>query len=255
MQRASCSDDAAALRRRIAELETQLRQRDALIAELSAVEPQLAECVSTDDELRSALERALSSIVVGDGAPVTLAHPPVLDGRSRVLTGGCGSTLVGSIALKNGSELSARGLNFIGMSLDDPVIAASSSMVTLADCVVCNGRDGVHLSGASTAALSRCRVDDNVRGVFESARCAVTLEQCKLENNTFHMVLLGKPGGDPVKLNASQIAAGNTFRGGRGCVAAMYNPITDTYGAVAKGGAAVMLSEDESTTNLVDPAY
>ena len=75
----------------------------------------------------------------------------------------------------------------------------AGTLVTLSNCIITGGREGLHLSGRSSALCRRCTFVGNVRGIFESFQCTATVtDGCVFIGNGFHMVLLGlvAPTGD-----------------------------------------------------------
>lgn len=178
-----------------------------------------------------------------------------------------------------------------------PVLdAGEKSSLRLAGISVAGGRDGVYLCGQAVATVDMCCVANCVRGIFEMHRSQATIRGTEFTDNIFHTVLLNKKievhsdlknvaqsgasnGITPVRKRVASLVAdrwessssesssrvmlttggANTFRGGRGDVVTMYNPMSDEYLEVYSTGGRevkeVKLDEEERTANLSDPIF
>ena len=181
---------------------------------------------------------------------------------------------------------------------DKPVFdAGEKSTLHLEGVSVGGGRDGVYLCGQAVATVDTCRIENCVRGIFEMHRCQAIIIGTEFINNIFHTVLLNKKlevcsdlnnvhllgassGVTPVRRRVASLVAdrwkstkidadstglqlliggANSFRGGRGDVVTMYNPMSDEYLEVYSTGGQevkeVKLDEEERTANLADPIF
>jgi hypothetical protein len=218
--------------------------------------------VRDGDELEQALRHASSArVVMMPGREYSLLPAPFTikgAGRRVEIFGVPGAVLTASFKLSDGAALTLHDIDVISHSESLPVIDASNSTVTVTNSSLCNGRDGVYLSAGSHLHCTGCRLSRNSRGIFEGFRCGLHLAGNTFDDNLFHLVLLGRPQHKRVEeLMRGPPSEGNAFVGERtrGDFAFQYNPVLDHYSEVFRAGVPVVLTEQHSTANLVDPTW
>jgi hypothetical protein len=176
-------------------------------------------------------------------------------------------TLTASFKVVQGAVLRIHGVDVASHSPALPVVEANSGgLVHLAHATLRDGRDGVYLASGARLLSQSSRLVNNSRGVFEGFRCAMQLQGGNtFDGNLFHMVLLGNPSPDRMEeLTGGRLGSINNSTNDccfaasertRGDFAFKYNPVLDQYADVYKDGVPVVLTEQESTANLVDPTW
>jgi hypothetical protein len=194
-----------------------------------------------------------------------------------------GVRIVGPWKVLNHSRFTVTGVTLEGVPhprWKRPVISAmNASTVTLRDCCVRGGREGIHLAGKSHGLIWNTTFTDNARGIFESFECGVQMRGCTFAENLFHHVLLGdhalqtSPAAREARIR--DVAAGNnTFDTAppgtspfaaaaknesgtvsRADVCFDYNPVKDRHSALYTRGIAHELPKPLRSAGLVDPTW
>ena len=257
------SEEVALLRREVKELRRELSSRAETIRQLMHMTrsdkqhggdgDRTLVAVEDDEQLERALKVASPRVLLLPGRDYSLLPAPfVVRGEKRIEIVGA-AALTASFKLSDGASLSMNEVQLVSHAPSLPAVEASGSIVMLANCTIRGGRDGVYLSSGSHLTCTRCRFEGNARGVFEGFRCAIHLAENTFENNLFHLVLLSSASHKRVE----EVQLTNSFAGERtrGDVVFQYNPVSDHYSDIFRGGVPVVLTEEHSTANLVDPTW
>ncbi|MDP2060225.1 MAG: hypothetical protein Q8J97_10825 [Flavobacteriaceae bacterium] len=231
--------------------------------------------ISTVEELDDALSRSSAPfvrIIINASTPLTLlcrhtiaSHRVVeMIGHPVVEAAHANNTLqprvhvIGGLSVERGGRLFATGIEFTASSIDAPCVSVSGkeSFVSLTNCALRGGRDGVFVSGGAACHMSSCDIADNIRGVFESFKCRVRGTRCRFTRNHYHCVLLG------TRHQQDLLALDHQFPecefgqlGSKGDVVFDYNPVADLYSKVYQGGVCVVLTESSSTEGLAQSTF
>lgn len=252
-------------------LRRQLSEQRQLIIKAELQDDATHVLATTDRELEQALKKKVRRVTLVRGQRYNLLPVPFhLKDAHIAISGEEGTVVEGSWKLVQ-CAVDVSGVRLVGTSPSLPVIDASSqSSVSLQDCTLEGGRDGVYLSLSSNANLDRCVVQQNIRGLFEGHHCRASCRGSTFRNNFFHCVWLSKPAShsrvkdfvSPPQSNVfdadehgSSSSDDDEVRKCRGDVAFQYNPVEDSYADVLKNGKPVVLTSEQSTTNLSDPSW
>jgi len=251
--------DITRLESEIASLRVELQAKNNTIAALLAgatsvageiVVPTIEE-VATGDLMEQSLRRNRTcKFRIRSDQPFVLLPSPFQLEKHSVEIYGPGS-ITCNLKLTQNTALYLHNVRLIAHDSSRPVIDAHGGTVSLVDCIVEDGRDGVYLSGGAHLRDERTTYTNNKRGVFRGFRCKWTPKHSTFRHNIFHAVTLGESHDRVGQLQD----AGVVFVGGRGDVVFQYNPVADHYGEVFKHGSVIVLTEEEATLNLVDPTW
>lgn len=255
IQRCENSELVAALRREVTRLREQIATRDNLISTLRG---NIYQATSMTPEIfAQRLDRRDRYIEFPPGTCLAFGEVTFSSNFCELI--GRETTLIGNFQVRDSSRVSARGIRFVSSSLHAPCfhVSGENTCLQLDGCALSSGRDGIFLSAGASCHLSGCCVAENVRGGFEGFNCNLSALNCTFQNNVFHLVLLSKPG-DTSRIR-EVYGCENCFLGdppqSRADIALRYNPVTDYYDCLYRNGHAVVLTPQESTTNLVGPSW